>query len=106
MWKQWELEQGLTMMVSDDVILSRLNKSKKHHQCSKHRNKSKSPSRESERVFKGSYAAGSSKSDVDRYFGLSAFQTILKYQNILFDLKYKTGLARSKQNVFNQLMFF
>lgn len=64
MWKQWELEQGLTMMVSDDVILSRLNRAKKHHLCSKHRNESKSTSRE--RIVRESFAAGSSQSDGDR----------------------------------------
>ncbi|XP_054719686.1 uncharacterized protein NKAPD1-like isoform X3 [Uloborus diversus] len=44
MWKQWELECGLTMMVSDDDILKKI---KKQHQCSKHRKRDKS--REHER---------------------------------------------------------
>lgn len=39
MWKQWELECGLTMMVSDDDILKKINK---NHICSKHRRRDKS----------------------------------------------------------------
>ena len=81
MWKQWELEQGLTMMVSDDVVLSRFNRSKKHHQCSKHRNESKSSSRE--RLVKESFAAGSSKSNGDRYF------VLVQSVNILIKIKVK-----------------
>ncbi|XP_071042976.1 uncharacterized protein NKAPD1 isoform X2 [Parasteatoda tepidariorum] len=33
MWKQWEIERGLTMMVSDDDILKKI---RKNHRCSKH----------------------------------------------------------------------
>lgn len=64
MWKQWELERGLTMMVSDDLILRRV---KKHHQCSKHRRKSKSRSRErTDRIPRNSNEAGPSNIAADR----------------------------------------
>ncbi|GBM02228.1 hypothetical protein AVEN_108789-1 [Araneus ventricosus] len=46
MWKQWELECGLTMMVSDDDIIKRI---KKSHQCSKHHRRDKSRSRDGSR---------------------------------------------------------
>lgn len=61
MWKQWELECGLTMMVSDDDIIKRI---KKNHQCSKHRRRDKSRSRERSRgryeTEKTRHTAGSS----------------------------------------------
>ncbi|GFY55190.1 uncharacterized protein TNIN_340581 [Trichonephila inaurata madagascariensis] len=46
MWKQWELECGLTMMVSDDDILKKI---RKNHQCSKHRRRDRSRERSSDR---------------------------------------------------------
>ncbi|GFT45179.1 MADF domain-containing protein [Nephila pilipes] len=46
MWKQWELECGLTMMVSDDDILKKI---KKNHQCSKHRKRDRSRERSTDR---------------------------------------------------------
>jgi len=65
MWKQWELERGLTMMVSDDVILG---KSKRHHQCSKHLKRSKSKCKEREcKVREVVSSASSSKDTIDRW---------------------------------------
>ncbi|KAG8187783.1 hypothetical protein JTE90_025821 [Oedothorax gibbosus] len=68
MWKQWELECGLTMMVSDDDILKKF---KKKHICSKHRRRDKSQesckrdSKSSESLTMSS--AGPSKADSDRW---------------------------------------
>lgn len=69
MWKQFELERGLTMMVSDDAILNKA-KSKKHHlhQCSKHRKREESASKEhSVKANRVANAAGSSKGTINRY---------------------------------------
>ncbi|GIY20653.1 uncharacterized protein CEXT_207131 [Caerostris extrusa] len=59
MWKQWEKECGLTMMVSDDDILKRI---RKNHQCSKHRRRDKSRNRDKYKAGKSpGSSAGSSK---------------------------------------------
>ncbi|CAL1291598.1 unnamed protein product [Larinioides sclopetarius] len=96
MWKQWELECGLTMMVSDDDIIKRI---KKNHQCSKHRKRDKSRTRDSSRskneITKVRHGAGSSNDRwdhsgfaelypdaavPDKYPSTSSFSTLDRYK--------------------------